>query len=138
MDWLSQSSTGTIVRDFYFQNDRLARIKEEETLKSSTARSYVDKLAQLREKAEEELFQVPTREYYVSESAPGDTVDIDFNQSDNEWKDELGAQLSAGTVRVYSELHSKYGVNTIMRISVANCGNGDNEVRFTREYKPAR
>lgn len=138
MDWLSQSSTGTIVRDFYFQNDRLARIKEEETLKSSTARSYVDKLAQLREKAEEELFQVPTREYYVSEGAPGDTVDIDFNQSGNEWKDELGAQLSAGTVRVYSELHSKYGVNTIMRISVANCGNGDNEVRFTREYKPAR
>lgn len=47
-------------------------------------------------------------------------------------------KLSAGTVRVYSELHSKYGVNTIMRISVANCGNGDNEVRFTREYKPAR
>ena len=132
-DVLQTNTTDEVERSYVFTGDRLTEVREVLDFSAASAVSYGRKLALMRRLALRELGMTSVREYYVPVDDPDTPVSFDADAADDSWMADLGAKAIAGTHRIYCELRS---AGTRLVISMAQRGEGFNEVRFERVYSP--
>lgn len=130
-DKLSLSSFTTIDRAFIFNNDVLSKITEYEIYSNADVKKYARKFQIVRTYAQRKLNMEVTADYYEDESTPNTQTQITEEDWDKEdWMDEIGQKLQAGTLRLYCKLQDEH---TQLVLSAFNTNDGSG-IYIVRDY----
>lgn len=130
-DKLSSSSAATINRAFIFNNDVLSKITEYEIYSNKDVKTYARKFYLLLNYAQRRFNMEVKATYYDDASVPGLHTPIAEEDWNNEnWRNEIGQKLQAGTLRLYCQLQDEH---TQLWLSAFNTSDGSG-IYIVRDY----
>ena len=130
-DKLSSSSFSTVERAFTFNDDVLSKITEYEIYTNTDVSTYARKFYVVRTYAQRRFNMEVETEYYGDASASGEPTPIaEEDWNDENWKNEVGQKLQAGTLRLYCKLQDEH---TQLWLSAFDTGDGSG-IYIVRDY----
>lgn len=130
-DKLSSSSFSTINRAFTFNDNILSKITEYEIYTNTNVSTYARKFYVVRTYAQRRFNMEVETEYYDDASTPDlHTPIAEEDWNDENWKNEMGQKLQAGTLRLYCKLQDEH---TQLWLSAFDTGDGSG-IYLVRDY----
>lgn len=130
-DKLSSSSFSAINRAFTFNDNILSKITEYEIYTNTDVSTYARKFYVVRTYAQRRFNMEVETEYYDDASTPGlHTPIAEEDWNDENWRNEVGQKLQAGTLRLYCKLQDEH---TQLWLSAFDTGDGSG-IYLVRDY----
>lgn len=130
-DKLSPNSFSTVERAFTFNDDVLSKITEYEIYTNTDVSTYARKFYVVRTYAQRRFNMEVETEYYKDASVPGEPTPIaEADWNDENWKNEVGQKLQAGTLTLYCKLQDEH---TQLWLSAFKTGD-DSGIYIVRDY----
>jgi len=128
---LSSSSFSTINRAFTFNDNILSKITEYEIYTNTDVSTYARKFYVVRTYAQRRFNMEVETEYYEDASVPGEPTPIaEADWNDENWRNEVGQKLQAGTLTLYCKLQDEH---TQLWLSAFKTGD-DSGIYIVRDY----